>query len=96
MIYTSDQGFYLGEHGWYDKRFIYEESFQIPFLIRYPREIEAGSICKDMVSNVDFAPSFLDYATTDIPNYMQGRSAREVFAGKAPADWTDLAYTATG
>lgn len=92
VIYTSDQGFYLGEHGWYDKRFIYEESFQMPFLIRYPKEISAGSVCKDMVSNVDFAPSFLDYAETTIPNYMQGRSAREVLQGKTPTDWTDLAY----
>jgi arylsulfatase A-like enzyme len=64
----------------------------MPFLIRYPKEIQAGSVCTDMVSNVDFAPSFLDYATTDIPNYMQGRSVRQVFAGSAPADWTDLAY----
>ena len=92
VIYTSDQGFYLGEHGWYDKRFIYEESFQMPFLIRYPREIPAGSICTDMLSNVDFAPSFLDYAETQIPNYMQGRSARSLFKGKTPSDWTDLAY----
>lgn len=92
VIYTSDQGFYLGEHGWYDKRFIYEESFQMPFLIRYPAEIPAGSVCKDMVSNVDFAPSFLDYCETPIPNYMQGRSARNVFKGDTPSDWTDLAY----
>ncbi len=92
VIYTSDQGFYLGEHGWYDKRFIYEESFQMPFLVRYPKEIPAGSVCKDMVSNVDFAPSFLDYAATTIPNYMQGRSVREVLKGNAPSDWTDLAY----
>jgi arylsulfatase A-like enzyme len=92
VIYTSDQGFYLGEHGWYDKRFIYDESFQMPFLIRYPKEISAGSICSDMLSNVDFAPSFLDYAEAAIPNYMQERSARMVFQGKTPDDWTDVAY----
>ena len=92
VVYTSDQGFYLGEHGWYDKRFIYEESFQMPFLIRYPKEISAGMVCKDMVCNVDFAPTFLDVAGVTIPNYMQGRSARDVLQGNTPEDWTDLAY----
>ncbi|KAK8078622.1 hypothetical protein PG996_004792 [Apiospora saccharicola] len=62
VIYTSDQGFFLGEHGWFDKRFMYEESFQMPFLVRYPREIRAGSVCDDIISNVDFAPTFLDLA----------------------------------
>ncbi|KAK7919943.1 alkaline phosphatase-like protein [Apiospora marii] len=62
VIYTSDQGFFLGEHGWFDKRFMYEESFQMPFLVRYPREIKAGSVCDDIISNVDFAPTFLDLA----------------------------------
>ncbi|KAK4938593.1 hypothetical protein LTR10_021024 [Elasticomyces elasticus] len=77
VIYTSDQGFFLGEHGWFDKRFMYEESFQMPFMCRYPREIQAGSVCNDMVSNVDFAPLFLDWARTRVPNYMQGRSFRQ-------------------
>ena len=62
VIYTSDQGFFLGEHGWFDKRFIYEESFQMPFLCRYPIEIKSGQISDDICCNVDFAPTFLDFA----------------------------------
>jgi arylsulfatase A-like enzyme len=92
VIYTSDQGFFLGEHGWFDKRFIYEESFQMPFLMRYPKEIAAGGVNRDMVCNVDFAPTFLDYAGITTPNYMQGRSFRANMAGHTPADWTDVAY----
>lgn len=92
VIYSSDQGFYLGEHGWFDKRLIYEQSFQMPFLIRYPREIEAGIINRDMTCNVDFAPTWLDYADCTIPNYMQGRSIRANLQGNTPEDWTDLAY----
>lgn len=92
IIYTSDQGFYLGEHGWFDKRLIYEQSFQMPFLIRYPKEIAAGTVNKDMISNVDFAPTWLDYAGSVIPNYMQGRSFRSNLAGNTPDDWTDIAY----
>ena len=92
VIYTSDQGFFLGEHGWYDKRFIYEQSFQMPFLIRYPHEIAAGSVCTDFVCNVDFAPTLLDCAGLTIPSYMQGRSYRPCLRGNAPADWPQIAY----
>ena len=92
VVYTSDQGVFLGEHGWFDKRFMYEESFQMPFLVRYPNEIQAGVVSDEMVSNVDFAPSFLDYAGASIPSYMQGRSMREVLNGQAPLDWPKTAY----
>lgn len=92
VIYTSDQGFFLGEHGWYDKRFMYEESFQMPFLVRYPREIAPGTVCEDIASNVDFAPTFLDYAGAAIPSYMQGRSMRAVLRGERPRDWPTIAY----
>lgn len=92
VIYTSDQGFFLGEHGWFDKRFIYEESFQMPFLVRFPREIKAGSICNDMLSNVDFAPTWLDLAGCRKPSYMQGRSVRDLMRGRTPADWKQVAY----
>jgi arylsulfatase A-like enzyme len=92
VIYTSDQGFFLGEHGWFDKRFMYEESFQMPFVIRYPREIEAGSICSDIASNVDFAPTILDLAGVAQPSYMQGRSLRPLLNGKTPSDWRQAAY----
>ncbi|MFW5815051.1 MAG: sulfatase [Spirochaetota bacterium] len=92
VIYTSDQGFYLGEHGWFDKRFIYDESFRMPFIVRYPDLIAAGSVSDAMVSNVDFAQTFLDVAGLPQPNYMQGRSIKPVLAGETPEDWPDLAY----
>lgn len=92
VIYTSDQGFFLGEHGWFDKRFMYEESFQMPFLVRYPREVRAGSVCDDIISNVDFAPTFLDLAGVRVPTYMQGCSFRPLLRGTTPADWQQVAY----
>lgn len=92
VIYTSDQGFFLGDHGWYDKRFMYEESLQMPFLIRYPAEIQAGSISNDILTNVDFAPTLLDFAGLSVPTEMQGKSARPVLLGNTPADWQQSAY----
>lgn len=91
VIYTSDQGFFLGDHGWFDKRFMYEESFQMPLLVRYPAEIKPA-VCDDIVSNVDFAATWLDYAQVQIPSYMQGRSFRQVCAGNTPQDWPQVAY----
>ncbi|KFY90979.1 hypothetical protein V498_05718 [Pseudogymnoascus sp. VKM F-4517 (FW-2822)] len=92
IIYTSDQGFFLGDHGWFDKRFMYEESFQMPFMIRYPREIAKGSVCDDIVCNVDFAATFLDLAKLRQPSYMQGRSFRKILNGSTPDDWQQVAY----
>ena len=92
VIYTSDQGFFLGEHGMFDKRFMYEDSLRIPFLIRYPREIKPGSVNDDIVTNVDFAETFLDYAGVDIPDDMQGRSIRPLLKGKTPKDWPRSTY----
>lgn len=92
VIYTSDQGFFLGEHGWFDKRFMYEESFQMPFLIRYPAEIAPGSTCDDIICNVDFAPLFLDFAGLTVPSYMQGVSFRRLLHGDTPKDWQQVAY----
>ncbi len=91
VVYTSDQGFFLGEHGWFDKRFMYEESLQMPFLVRHPRSIAAGSTSRRIACNVDFAPTFLDYAGLPVPSYMQGKSLRPVFEERA-GDWQDLAY----
>lgn len=91
VIYTSDQGFYLGEHGWFDKRFMYEESFRTPFLIRYPKEIKSGSTVSQLVQNIDFAPTFLDYAGVKVPEDMQGESFRKVVAGKQ-VTWRDAVY----
>ncbi|CAN8104658.1 unnamed protein product [Discula destructiva] len=92
VIYTSDQGFFLGEHGWFDKRFMYEESFQMPFLIRYPKEIAPSSVCDDIICNVDFAPLFLDFAGLKVPSHMQGVSFRSLLHGKTPEDWQQVAY----
>ena len=92
VIYTSDQGFFLGDHGYYDKRFMYEESLRMPFLIRYPGHIRAGSVNQDMVLNVDFAPLFLDYAGRSTPADMQGRSFRTLCEGRTPGDWRKSMY----
>ena len=74
VVYTSDQGFYLGEHGWFDKRFMYEESMRTPLIIRYPGVVKPGTVSNQMVSNVDFAPTFLEAAGVAIPKEIQGRS----------------------
>ena len=92
VMYTSDQGFFLGDHGWYDKRFMYEESLRMPFIIRYPREIQPGSACTDMILNVDFAPTFLDYAGVAIPASFQGSSLRPLLRGSTPATWQSSMY----
>lgn len=91
VVYTSDQGFYLGEHGWFDKRFMYEESFRTPLLMRYPKEIKAGAEIKNLVQNLDFAPTFLDYAGIEIPQDMQGESFRRLVSGKTN-QWRDAVY----
>ena len=72
VIYTSDQGFYLGEHGWFDKRFMYEQSFKTPLIIRWPNVIKPGSISNDMVKNLDLGETLLDAAHENIPAGMQG------------------------
>jgi len=87
VVYTSDQGFYLGEHGWYDKRFMYEESLSMPLMIRYPDKIKPGSVNEDMVLNLDFAPTFLDLAGAQVPDDLQGRSMRPLLEGEQPEDW---------
>jgi arylsulfatase A-like enzyme len=81
VIYTSDQGFYLGEHGWFDKRFIYNESFKIPLLIRWPNQITAGTTNDEMVQNLDFAQTFLEAAQIEIPDDMQGESLIPLLKG---------------
>lgn len=82
VIYTSDQGFYLGEHGgWFDKRFMYEESFHMPCVMMYPKEIKKGSVNKDLLLNIDFAPTLLDYAGVKIPSDIQGYSFRNALNG---------------
>ena len=91
VVYTSDQGFYLGEHGWFDKRFMYEESFRTPLLVRYPKEIQPGTQTDALVQNLDFAPTFLDYAGVEIPEEMQGESFRKLASGE-DSSWRDAVY----
>jgi len=92
VVYTSDQGFFLGEHSWFDKRFMYEESLRMPLLVSYPREIEPGSVRDDIVLNLDFAETFLDYAGERPPEDMQGRSLRPLFRGNEPEEWRQSMY----
>ncbi len=92
VIYSSDQGWYLGEHGWFDKRWMYEESLKTPLLVRWPGVIKAGSENHDMVSNLDFAETFLDLAGAPIPGDMQGQSLVPLFKGKTPESWRQSFY----
>jgi arylsulfatase A-like enzyme len=92
VVYASDQGFFMGEHGWFDKRWIFEESLRTPLLVRWPGVTKPGSTNRDIVSNLDFAETFLDAAGLPIPGGMQGRSLVPLLAGKTPTDWRKSFY----
>ncbi|MBK1876482.1 sulfatase family protein [Pelagicoccus mobilis] len=92
VIYSSDQGFYLGDHGWYDKRWMYEESLKMPFIAKWPGVTKPGSVSKKMIQNLDYAETFLDVANTPIPDDMQGRSLVPLLKGKKPRDWRKSIY----
>ena len=92
VIYSSDQGFWLGEHGWFDKRWMYEESLHTPLLVRWPGQTKPGSINANLVSNLDFAQTFLDIAAAPQPKDMQGRSIKPILRGQTPADWRRTHY----
>jgi arylsulfatase A-like enzyme len=92
VLYSADQGFYLGEHGWFDKRWIFEESLRAPLLVRWPGVVQAGSASSSLVSNVDFAATFLDAAGLPIPAEMQGRSLVPLLKGQTPKDWRTSFY----
>jgi arylsulfatase A-like enzyme len=92
VIYTSDQGFFLGDHGLFDKRFMYEEALRMPFLIRWPGVIKPGTRSEAMALNVDFAPTFLQAAGLPVPADMQGRSLLSTLRGRTPADWRTSMY----
>ena len=92
FIYSSDQGFYLGEHGWFDKRFMFDESYRTPLLVRWPGVVEPGSESSDLVSNLDFAQTFLDIAGASEPVEMQGASLTSILKGDTPDDWRDAHY----
>lgn len=92
VIYSSDQGFYLGEHGWYDKRWVYEESLRTPLIVRWPGVVEPGTTNGDIVSTLDFAQTFLDVAGVEVPEDMQGSSLVPILKGQTPDDWRESFY----
>ncbi len=92
VVYSSDQGFYLGDHGWYDKRWMYEESFAMPLVVRWPGRTQPGSVDDHLVQNLDFAPTLLEVAGVDVPRDMQGRSLVPLLDGGAVDDWRDAIY----
>lgn len=92
VIYTSDQGFFLGDHGWYDKRWMYEESLRTPLIVRWPGVVRPGSENEDLVQNLDFAPTFLEMAGVPAPQFMQGGSLVPLLRGSTPDDWRESIY----
>lgn len=92
FIYSSDQGFYIGEHGWFDKRFMFDESYRTPLLVSWPGKVKPGSVNSDLVSNLDFAETFLELAGAEVPKDMQGASLVPILQGKKPADWRTSHY----
>ncbi|HVS18628.1 MAG TPA: sulfatase [Planctomycetota bacterium] len=92
VVYSSDQGFYLGDHGWYDKRWMYEESLSMPLIVRWPGHTQPGAVDDHLVQNLDYAPTFLEMAGVEVPHDMQGRSLVPLLEGRAPDDWREAIY----
>lgn len=92
VVYTTDHGFFLGDHGWFDKRFMYEQAIRVPWMIRYPGQVSAGSVSADWVVNIDNAPTVLDLVGLPIPQDMQGRSLVPSLKGNTPPDWQTSMY----
>lgn len=92
IVYTSDQGFYMGEHGWFDKRFMYEESFRTPLVMQLPKGLKARGDISELVQNIDYAPTFLDLAGAPIPDDIQGVSLLPLLQGKHPKNWRKSLY----
>ncbi len=92
IVLTSDQGFYLGDHGFFDKRFIYEESLRMPFIVKYPKVVKPGSVNEDIITNIDFAPTLLDIADISTTSSIQGKSFASVLTGKTPDNWRQSMY----
>ncbi len=92
VVYTSDQGFYMGEHGWFDKRFMYEESFRTPLIMRLPKGFDRRGDITEMVQNIDYAPTFLEIAGVEIPDDIQGESIMPLLKGEHPSDWRNSLY----
>lgn len=92
VVYSADQGFYLGEHGWFDKRWMYEESLRMPLIARWPGHIEPGSEPEALVQNIDYAPTFLEVAGVEAPDNLHGKSMVSILKGDTPANWRDAIY----
>ncbi|MHC5001531.1 MAG: sulfatase family protein [Planctomycetota bacterium] len=92
VVYSSDQGFYLGDHGWYDKRWMYEQSLRMPLLVRWPQRIRGGREVSELAQNIDFAPTFLELAGVGVPDDMHGRSLVPLLEGRSPDGWRDAVY----
>ena len=92
VVYSSDQGFYLGDHGWYDKRWMYEESLKMPLIVRWPGEVQPGVVNMDLVQNLDYAATFLDLAGVELPGDLQGRSLVPLLGGAEDVAWRDSIY----
>lgn len=93
VVYTSDQGFYMGEHGLYDKRFMYEEALRTPLIVRWPGCVAAGSSSDAMVQNIDYAPTLLDLAGVEVPGDMDGESFKQILlSGETPEGWRESIY----
>jgi len=92
VIYTADHGFFLGDHGWFDKRFMYEQAIRVPWMIRYPGVVKPGSVTSEWGVNIDNAPTVLDLAGLPVPEGMQGKSLRPIVEGHAPPDWRKSMY----
>ena len=92
IVLTSDQGFYLGDHGFFDKRFIYEESLRMPFIVKYPGVVKPNSVNEDIITNIDFAPTLLDIADIKTDQPMQGKSFAPILYGNTPKDWQEGMY----
>ncbi len=92
VIYSSDQGFYIGDHGWFDKRWMYEESLKMPFIVKWPGTVKPGSRNHNLIQNLDYAETFLEMAGTPIPDDMQGASLVPLLKGEKPTDWRKSIY----
>ena len=92
VIYCSDQGFYIGDHGWYDKRWMYDESLKMPFIVKWPGVTKPGSRNTDLIQNLDYAQTFLELAGTKLPEDMQGKSLVPLLKGNTPKDWRKEIY----
>jgi arylsulfatase A-like enzyme len=92
VIYSSDQGFYIGDHGWYDKRWMYEESLKMPLIVKWPGVTQPGSTNENLVQNLDYASTFLEIAGADVPADIQGRSLVPLLKGKTLPDWRQSIY----